>query len=46
MFLLWLALTLGIYGIYKYRAEKALRTPWTPDPETLEFSQRPAHSAA
>jgi len=41
MFLLWLVLLLGIYGVYKYRAEKALKVRWTPDLDTLSFSQQP-----
>lgn len=41
MFLLVIALALAGYVFYKWRAEKALRMPWTPDPETEFFSQRP-----
>lgn len=41
MFFIILALLAGVWLIYFWRSENAIRAPWTPDAETERFSQNP-----
>ena len=41
MWLILLLALIGGWGVYKYRAEKALKARWRPDSDTIKFSKGP-----